>query len=132
MFEKLFYKGAEDIEILRKPVIHQIFPSDIIYDTYLRIFEKNQRKVNINSKIVNLLAVSEKVTVRSKIKEILKQLFKKTKFTFSKLFNIKKVSKIEVVTAFQALLELSKANKVNIEQQHLFEDIVVIKRDKSA
>ena len=72
------------------------------------------------------MAVTEKVTILSKVREILKQLWNKPSFVFNKIFNTKKRSRTEVVTAFLSLLELSKMNRVTIKQSSLFGDIDVI------
>jgi chromatin segregation and condensation protein Rec8/ScpA/Scc1 (kleisin family) len=63
----------------------------------------------------------------------LKQLWNKPSFVFNKIFNTKKQTRTEVVTAFLSLLELSKMNRVTIKQNSLFGDIDVIsiKRDKN-
>ena len=52
------------------------------------------------------------------------------KFTFNKLFSIKKHNKKEVVTAFSGLLEMSRRNKVKTEQAELFGDIEVEKNKR--
>ena len=57
-------------------------------------------------------------------------LIKYKKFTFNKLFSLKKHNKREVVTAFSGLLEMSRRNKVITEQDTLFGDIEVEKNNK--
>ena len=54
-------------------------------------------------------------------------LIKFKKFSFNKMFSIKKHDKKEVVTAFSGLLEMSRRNKVVTEQEELFGDIEVEK-----
>ena len=39
------------------------------------------------------------------------------------MFNIEKKSKIEVITAFMAMLELNRASRISIEQEYNFGDI---------
>lgn len=56
-----------------------------------------------------------------------RSLIKFKKFTFNKLFSLKKHDKREVVTAFSGLLEMSRRNKVITEQEKLFGDIEVEK-----
>ena len=53
---------------------------------------------------------------------------KKGSLIFNKVFSINKKSKIEVITAFMAMLELSSASKVNISQEYTFGDIKLTKR----
>ena len=62
-----------------------------------------------------------------------KELVRKPKFVFNKLYSISKCNKQEVVTAFTGLLELSRRNKVTTVQDTLFGDITVekIKTNKS-
>ena len=45
---------------------------------------------------------------KSKIRDILKGILKKGEVIFNKTFNIKEKSKIEVITAFMAMLELNR------------------------
>ena len=52
---------------------------------------------------------------------------RKKKFTFNKMFSLKKHNKQEVVTAFSGLLELSRRSKVLTKQEELFGDIEVEK-----
>ena len=54
-------------------------------------------------------------------------LIKFKKFSFNKLFSLKKHDKKEVVTAFAGLLEMSRRSKVVTEQEELFGDIEVEK-----
>ena len=54
-------------------------------------------------------------------------LIKYKKFTFNKLFSIRKHNKKEIVTAFTGLLEMSRRSKVITEQEELFGDIEVEK-----
>ena len=62
--------------------------------------------------------------------KVIYELIKYKKFTFNKLFSLKKHSKNEVVTAFTGLLEMSRRNKVITEQSELFGDIDVEKTHK--
>ena len=54
-----------------------------------------------------------------------KVLIKQKKFIFNKLFSIKQHDRQEVVTAFSGLLEMSRRNKVNTNQEEIFGDILV-------
>ena len=49
------------------------------------------------------------------------------KFTFNKLFSLKKHNKREIVTAFTGLLEMSRREKVVTKEDELFGDIEVEK-----
>jgi aspartate carbamoyltransferase len=89
----------------------------------MKIAKDNMDKINHNAADVHRLIESEKITVKSKIRDILKGILKKGEIVFNKTFNIKEKSKIEVVTAFMAMLELNRASKVSISQEYNFGDI---------
>jgi segregation and condensation protein A len=74
---------------------------------------------------------TEKVSLRSKIKEVIKTLLKRSFFRFSELFSPKTKSKLEIVTGFLAILELTKLKKITIMQQKQFSEIMVYKRDEA-
>ena len=52
---------------------------------------------------------------------------KKPRFIFNKLCKTKKYTRLETVTAFTGLLELTRRNKVKAEQEKIFGDITVEK-----
>ncbi len=125
-----FYRQPEKIEF-PKGKLEKTYSAMFIPDMYATIINREIEKKNKNADNLEKIAVSEKVTIRSKIKEILKQLWDKPTFIFNKIFNSKKQTKTEVVTAFLGLLELSRMNKVKISQNALFGDIQVSKIKKS-
>lgn len=129
-YGKKFYRQPEKIE-LPKGKLEKTYSAMFIPDTYATIINREIEKKNKNAANIEKIAVSEKVTIRSKIKEILKQLWTKPTFVFNKIFNTKKQTKTEIVTAFLGLLELSKMNKVKITQNSLFGDIEVTKIKKT-
>ncbi len=124
-YGKKFYRLQEKVD-LPKEKLEIEFDSAIIPDLYSAIVRKEIEKQNVNAYNVNKLAVNEKVTVLSKVREILKHLWNNPSFVFNKIFNTKKKNKTEVVTAFLSLLELSKLNRVTVSQNTLFGDINVI------
>ena len=86
--------------------------------------------MNKNAENIEKIAITDTYTVTSKVKEIFRELSKKPRFVFNKLFSIKAKPKTEVVTAFTGLLELTRRNKVVASQEELFGDIVVEKSKK--
>ena len=125
-----FYKLPDKIE-LPKGKLEKSFEPVLIPQIYNDFVKKEIEKKNINADNINRLTVSEKVTIKSKIKEILKELWKKPNFVFNKMFTLKKRSKLEVVTAFLSLLELSKMSRIKVTQDSLFGDINVTKLKKN-
>jgi len=118
------YKEPEKITFTKvKPKLETTYSSDIIPSIFMKIAKDNMDKINHNAADVHRLIESEKITVKSKIRDILKGILKKGEIIFNKTFNIKEKSKIEVITAFMAMLELNRASKVSISQEHNFGDI---------
>ena len=135
-FEKYsnrYYKLPENIELPRRK-LEEEYEKDIIPNTYKKIWEISQEKVNQNAKNIEKIAITETYSVASKVREMFKVLVKNKKFVFNKLFSIKKHNKQEVVTAFSGLLELSRRNKVATVQKETFGDITVerARKEKSA
>ena len=125
-YYKPVYKLPSKIELPTNK-LEQEFSPKLIPEIYEDFLFKEQAKKNLQADNIKKLAISEKYTVQSKIREIIRHLLKKPKFIFNKLFSVKKQDKAEVVTAFLSLLELSKMNRIKVEQNKLFGDIEVEK-----
>lgn len=130
-FSKRFYKLPDNIELPNQTIEKKYVPEDII-ERYRELVERNENKKNENAKNIEKIAMYETFTVADKVKEIFKELSKRPKFIFGSLFKLSEKPKIEVVTAFSGVLELSRRSKVNTDQEKLFGDIVVSKiKEKS-
>lgn len=128
-FSMFHYKEPEKITFPKiKPKLETTYSSDLIPSVFLKIAKTNMEKVNHNASDVHRLIESEKVTVKSKIRDILRGILKKGQLIFNKTFNTKEKSKIEVITAFMAMLELNRASKVSISQDYTFGDIKLTRR----
>lgn len=121
-----YFKLQEEIK-LPKQKIEKNYESILIPEKYKKVVERNEEKVNQNAKNIEKIAITDNYTVASKVKEMFKALIKNKKFTFNKMFSLKKHNKQEVVTAFSGLLELSRRSKVLTKQEELFGDIEVEK-----
>lgn len=126
---KRFYKLQEQIE-LPKQKIEIEYKKETIVELYEQIINNNKNRLNQNAKNIEKIAITDTYTVGSKVKEMFRELLRKPKFIFNKLYKVSKNNKQEVVTAFTGLLELSRRSKVVTTQEELFGDIVVEKRKK--
>ena len=122
-----FYKTQENIE-LPKQELNEEYDKQQIINAYTNIINKNKEKVNENAKNIEKIAITDKYTVSSKVKEMLKILINRPKFIFNTMFSINRCEKEEVVTAFSGLLELSRRNEVKTNQEKLFGEISVEKK----
>lgn len=126
IYSKRFSKMPEKIALPNRK-LDEKFSIDLIEEAYKILVERNKSKINVNAKNLEKIAITETVTITSKVKDIIKELVKKPKFIFSKLCKAKKYTKLETVTAFSGILELSRRKKIKAEQEKIFGDITVEK-----
>lgn len=122
------FRNPEIIE-LPKQKLERNYDKSIVVEAYQKIVKNNEEKVNQNAKNIEKIAVIEKYTVASKVKQMLNVLVKRPKFVFNTLFSLKQCEKAEVVSAFSGLLELSRSSEVMTRQEKLFGDIDVEKKN---
>lgn len=127
MYSNRVHKFPENIE-LPKQTIEKKYTIENIINSYSKLLEREEAKKNENAKNIDKIAVHDVYSVSDKVKEIFKELIRKPKFIFGRLFSLKEKPKAEVVTAFSGVLELSRRSKINTEQEELFGDIVISKR----
>jgi len=125
-YSKRFYKNSENIK-LPIQTIEEEYTSEIIPEIYKELLRRNTDKINENAANIEKIAITETYSVGDTVKEMYRALIKFKKFTFNKLFSLKKKNKREVVTAFTGLLEMSRRDKVITRQDELFGDIEVEK-----
>ena len=121
-----FFKDAEKIKFDKKELEVEV-NSSMIVNSYAKIIEENKKRLNKNARNIRKIAITDKYTVSSKVKEMYKELVKNKKFVFNNLYSQKQCNKEEVVTAFTGLLEMSRRSKVQTSQNMLFGDIMVEK-----
>lgn len=121
-----FYKMPDKIEP-KEQKFERTYESTVIPEVYSALLKKNTEKININAKNIEKIAITETVSVASKVKDIFRELIRNSRFVFSKLFSLNKCSKMEVITAFSGVLELTRRNKVEARQDELFGDIIIEK-----
>jgi len=127
---KRFYKFPDQIE-LPKQTLEKRYKIQDIYSKYDTLWKRNEEKVNQNANNIERIRLSDRYTVASKVKQIFKELIKKPKFVFNKLFSLNQCTKEEVVTAFSGLLELTRRNKVTTSQEKTFGEITVERKGKN-
>jgi segregation and condensation protein A len=126
---KRFYKIQDQIE-LPKQKLEKEYSDNLIYLNYKRLIEKNEVKINKNAENIEKIAIRESFSVTSKVKEIFRELSRKPKFVFNRVFSTKARPKAEVVTAFTGVLELTRRNKIKTTQTELFGDITIEKNKR--
>ena len=129
VYSKRLYKLPDKVELPKQEIEKEFTMNDIV-EKYQKLIERNENKKNENSINIEKIAVYDTFSVADKVKDIFRELVRKPKFVFNKLFSLKEKPKAEVVTAFSSVLELSRRNKINAEQEEIFGDIVISKRKR--
>ena len=111
---KMFCKLPEPME--EAPVVYDYsnLNIDMLFEAYNISCMKQIRKLPPPKKSFVGIVGHEKVSIREKVKNIWKNLFKKTKMKFKDIFKGTK-TKPEAVASFLAVLELIKLKKIRIE-----------------
>ena len=115
---------------LPKQSLETNYKIEAIINLYEDVMDRFENKINNNAKNIEKIAIKDTYSVRSKVKEIYRELIKRPKIVFNKMYTLSKCNKEEVVTAFTGLLELSRRSKVITKQDDLFGDITVERRKK--
>ena len=123
-WENVVYKLPEVMDFKWDEEILDLNPEEL-HRMYAAVLERNRKKTNRNVGRMAQIIQHEKVSLRSKIREVVKALMGKTRLAFSDVFSLKKKSHVEVVTGFLAILELSKLKKVQLEQKKQFDEIYI-------
>ncbi len=123
-FSNRLFKVQENIE-LPKQKLEKEYTKELMPELYKSIIERNKVRLNQNAENIKKIAISDTYTVASKVKEMFKELLRKPKFVFNKMYTLSKCNRVEVVTAFSGLLELTRRDKVTATQEEIFGDIVV-------
>lgn len=127
-----FEKMPEAIKIKRELDINSLTSKENLLELYNDVLKRKFDKINIKSEEIKKIALYERVTIKSKVKQIIDVFKTKKSFVFSKLFSRKNSTKIDVVTAFLSVLELSRLKHVSIKQDSLYGDITVNKISDAA
>ena len=126
--KRIFNNVAEKIELPNLELDEEEHTANDMAEIYKHIIEINSVKLNKNAKNIEKIAITENYNVGDTVKTMFRELIKKSRFVFNKLFTLKQCQPQEVVTAFSGLLEMSRRNKVETTQEELFGDIIVTKK----
>lgn len=128
-YSKRTYKDPEKIKFKKKDLEVEDDYS-VIVKAYSKVIDKNKKRLNVNARNIKKIAITDTYTVSSKVKQMYKELVRNNKFVFNNLFSQNECNKVEVVTAFTGLLEMSRRSKVQTKQENLFGDILVEKNKR--
>jgi segregation and condensation protein A len=125
-WSRVYWKLPEVISFARKDEVLDLIPSEL-NRVYLELMDKNRKKMNPNVSGMTRIIQHEKVSMKSKMREIIRALIKNSKVRFTELFSFRTKSPTDIVTGFMAVLELTKLKKVKLEQRRAFGEIYISK-----
>ncbi len=126
VWARVWWKLPEVISFTRKDEGLELVPEKL-KRFYTELLEKNRRKMNPDTSGMNRIIQHEKVSMKSKMREIIRELIRRGRFKFSELFSFRTKSRTDVVTGFMAVLELARMRKLRLEQRRSFGEIYVNK-----
>lgn len=136
MASKLSLMTEGFYQFVRKPEEHEvdktyenIHPSDTIYLSYLAAVGRGKRRLPPSTAPFTKIVAKKIVAVSSKIVFVLRSLVRKGSGKLSSLYGSAK-SRSELVATFLAVLELCKANRIEIEGDSDNAEIKLIKGHK--
>jgi len=101
-----------------------------LFAVYRGLVEANRRRHDNVEDRVNKIIKREQITLSLKIIEIINYLAERPGFIFQKIYNTAVATKLSVITAFIALLELSQQNRLTLRQKELFGALRVSLRER--
>ena len=99
-----------------------------LFEIYRKLQDANKRRFDTDETRMDKIIESERVSLISKLKEIAGVLRVKASFIFGRFFNPTERTKSDIVTAFFALLELSRQEYISMKQERMFGDLKVYRR----
>ncbi|HHY64509.1 MAG TPA: segregation/condensation protein A [Clostridiaceae bacterium] len=123
-WSKAHYKLPEAIPAVSPENEIEVSPA-ILRSYMLELLKKyREKRADVTGRMQKILN-REKVSLKAKVREILELLGQGIRICFSKVFSIRKKSRLEVATGFLAMLEITKAGYAAIEQPVPFGEIYI-------
>ncbi len=128
--EKLLFKRAtlpKEVENYRHPVDYDELIQDLnlskLHEIFKSIVKKQEDKIDpIRSKFGKL--EKDEVSMEQKMSYVEQYISKNGRFSFRALLE-KQCGKMEVIVTFLVILELMKVGRIHIQQDDIFEDIII-------
>lgn len=119
-----------EVEKYEEPVDINELMGDLTLNRLNKIFQdvlkrQEQRKDSVRSEFGKIK--KEDISLEDRVDRLMKYAQEHSRFTFASMFDDVH-TKMEIVITFLALLELMKAGKLHIVQEHVFDDIIIEKK----
>jgi len=119
-----FYKNPDPTSLDEVEVLKDMTPDGLL-KALQKLFLRLDRKPTLSAP---RSIVKDRFTVPQKMSHIREIVEVQQEVNFLELFD-DDYSKLEIITSFQALLELLKMQEIYVRQQEVFDDIIIRKRE---
>jgi segregation and condensation protein A len=119
------YKLPEPIPEIKREVVYEV-SATLLREHFEAVLKRVKERVNRTEGKMARILDNERVSLKSKVREILRglsTLAAGVKLRFFQLFDRKTKSRLEVATAFLAMLEVVKLGRARVDQPRMFDDI---------
>ncbi|MBP1588351.1 MAG: segregation/condensation protein A [Clostridia bacterium] len=118
-------------EVMEFPKLQESVELDsmALISSYERVKLRFETLRNDNKEKMDVILKIEKVSLRDKIRQVVKVIRSRISVRFSEIFNRKSSSVPEVVTGFLAVLELDRRERVVVNQNEPFGEIEIRRKD---
>ncbi len=123
-WERVHYKLPEPLPQIETEYELDVSPA-ILRSVFADVMKRYREKMNDVSMKMKRILNQEKVSLKSKIREILDLLGRGLRICFSKIYNTREKSRLEVATGFLAMLQVVKVGRAEVEQPTAFGEIFV-------
>ncbi len=120
-----YYKMPENLNFPKIYLPVSIDPNKLA-SIYVEIEKNYKEKINDNTEKMERILRVEKVSIKDKMKQIIKKIAGFAKSKFSEIFG-RGSSRTEKVTGFLAMLELDRNKHIKVTQKELFGEITIEK-----
>ena len=119
------YKLPEALPEIRREAVYEV-SATLLRESYELVLQRVRARMNRTKGKMARILDNERVSLKSKVHEILKGLSglaQGVRLRFFQLFDRNVKSRLEVATAFLAMLEVVKLGRARVEQPEMFEEI---------
>ena len=120
-----YYKMPENLNFPKIYLPVSIDPNKLA-SIYVEIEKNYKEKINDNTEKMERILRVERVSIKDKMKQIIKKIAGFAKSKFSEIFG-RGSSRTEKVTGFLAMLELDRNKHIKVTQKELFGEITIEK-----
>lgn len=121
-WERVHYKLPEPLPQIDVEYELDVSPV-VLRSVFIDVMKRYKEKMNDVSTKMKRILNQEKVSLKSKVREILDFLGRGIRICFNKLYNTKEKSRLEVATGFLAMLQVVKVGRAEVEQPTAFGEI---------